>query len=268
MDILITGNRGSGTTFVAALMHNMGRDLGVDAHIVHPRNALTQVRGLEHVPLERILSSWQAYFFPVVKQGESRFNRTLSGMLMIDDLEVARRVAPDVQRVSLELPQVVKAPLMMTWLGLWLLAGGRRPDHVFVMIRDTLDSTLSNLRDGVTAQHDPLADRLDALAGYGFLLETLMRYHLDWSPITFPECVTNPDVMAAILGIKQEQRLEYLRVFGETANEQGIQTNPDLQERYRDVVRGMRVGPAPIGRTVGREEGDEIGYSVSPVELL
>ncbi len=266
MQILITGGAGSGTTFMAKLMQNMGRDLGQDCMQTNHRNTLTQVRGLEHKPLMELLQSWTINFFPVLKRGQSRLNRNLSGLEALDDPMIARKVAPDVQRVSAGLPQVVKNPNMMRWLNLWLMAGGKRPDHVFVMMRDTLDVCLSNLRDHFTDQTDPVADRLDLWADYGMLLETLMRYHIDWSPINFPECVTNPDIIAATLGIKQAQRLEYLRILGETANLQGIKTYAHLQQEFRDLTRIVPIDIV-VGPTMNiHEDGDELRYSVSRLE--
>ena len=271
MDILITGGAGSGTTFMAQLMQNMGRDLGDDCTQTNHRNVVTQVRGLEHKPLMMLLLSWTIRFFPVLKQANTRYNRNIGNVLALDDYAVARAVAPKVQQISAGLPQVVKNPNMMRWLGLWLLAGGKRPDHVFVMMRDTLDQALSNLRDGFTAQQDPLVDRVDIMTDYGFLLETLMRYHIGFDVINFPECATNPEVMAATLGIKQEQRLEYLRIFGETANPAGIKTDPMVQQKYRDLVRFEELAskPIPIGSKANvKVDGDESTYSVSRLEML
>lgn len=266
MEILITGGAGSGTTFMAKLMQNMGRDLGQDCVQTNHRNALTQVRGLEHKPLMELLQSWTINFFPVLKRGQSRLNRNLPGLQIVDDYEVAKRLAPVVQRVSAGLPQVVKNPNMMRWLGLWLMAGGKRPDHVFVMMRDTLDQTLGNLRDRFTDQTDPLADRLDLWADYGMLFETLMRHHIGWSPVNFPECVANPEILAATLGIKQAQRLEYLRIHGETANIQGIKTYAHLQQQYRDLTRVVPLDIV-IGASMNvHEEEDELTYTVSRLE--
>ncbi len=53
------------------------------------------------------------------------------------------------------------------------MAGGTRPELVLVCMRNTLDSSLSNVRDRFSNQTDALADRADALTDYGFLFETL-----------------------------------------------------------------------------------------------
>ena len=218
--------------------------------------------------------SWQVHFEPVLRHGESRHNRNLSGLLAADDYDISRRVQGDVARVAAGLPDVVKCPAMMRWLNLWLIAGGTKPGHVFIMVRDTLDQAISNQRDGFSA-NSVLVDMLDTQADYGFLLQTVMAHHLTFSLIPFPECVEEPYTLIAALGIAgKEEQAEFTRVWRSVANAGGIKTTNQLSWRAEYAVENPfpqgRLMVAEMGKGVVAEDSDdgtETTFSIPPVHL-
>ncbi len=200
---LITGAAGSGTTYMAALHQELGYDMGDDVAFENARNqgSREQVRGLEHKGLGALLTTWSVQFMPTVNAAEPRASRNLHSMLAVDDAHVAGLVRAQVQEVSKDLPELVKQPLMMRWLGLWLMAGGWRPDHVIVMVRNTLQSALSNQRDGFTTASSPLIERIDTLVDYGLLFEANASYNLPHTIIYYPRCAEDFIYVSAKLDI-------------------------------------------------------------------
>lgn len=238
--ILITGGVGSGTTFMASLFQASGYDLGDQCHQNNQRNAQanSQVRGMEHYPLFKLLGSWNMRFLPNIDPQEMRAHSNPDSLFFIDDPTLANIIAPEVAEVSANLPIVIKNPNMMRWLGLWLLAGGATPDLVIIMIRDTLDQAISNYRDEFSKVRNPIADRGDTLINYGFLYETLVRYNIRSVAIPFPQCVTNPVHLAETLAIPPSQHKEFVAAHQSVANPDLIRTSSMgrllYQESYRE----------------------------------
>jgi hypothetical protein len=262
---------------MTALMKALGGDVGEDADIASTniRNiGGVQIRGLEHRQLLELCLSWQVHFQPVLRHGESRHNRNLSGLLAADDMDIARRVQGDVARVAAGLPDVVKCPAMMRWLNLWLLAGGPKPGHVFIMVRDTLDQALSNQRDGFTP-NSILPDMLDTQADYGFLLQTVMEHHITFSLLPFPECVKEPYTLIAALGIAgEEAQAEFTRVWRTVAKAGDIKTTNQLTFRAQHAEEHPfpqgRLMVAEMTRGVIKEDSDdgtESTFSIPPLHL-
>ncbi len=274
MKYLITGGPASGTTFMTALMKGLGGDVGDDiATPIVGNFGGVQIRGMENRALLELCLSWGVHFAPVIRHGESRHNRNLSGLLAADDMDIARRVQGDVARVTAGLPDVVKCPLMMRWLNLWLLAGGTKPEHVFIMIRDTVDQALSSQRedeaDGV------LSNMLDTQADYGFLLETVMRHHLTFTFIPFPECVKEPYAIMGALGMKtEEMQTEFTRVWRSVAKAGEVRPTNQLTFRAQHAEEHPfpqgRLMVAEMARGVLREDSDdgtETTFTIPPLHL-
>ena len=275
MRYLITGGPGSGTTFMTSLMKALGGDVGEDVFADNIRNlAGLPVGALEYRPLLELCLSWGVHFMPVLRHGESRLNRNLIGLLAADDADIAQRVQGDVARVAAGMPDVVKCPPMMRWLNLWLLAGGPKPQHVFIMVRDTLDQALSIQRDDLP-QSTTLADRLDIQANYGFLLETVMRHHVTFTLAPFPQCASEPHTLIAALCIKgAAEQVEFTRVWRGVADAGNIKAQ-DISAYRAEVALES---PFPQGRLMVAEmargvvvedsdDGTETTFSIPPLHL-
>ncbi len=199
---------------MASLFYALGHEMGNDFIIENPRNTKDmQVRGLEHRPLKEMLDRWETRLFTGV-----------GVTLLMDDPKVADTLRPEVARIRTTLPKVVKNPQMLRWLGLWLLAGGTKPDTTVVMMRDTRDQARSNIRDGFSPQTDLAVLRADVMLGYGFLIETIVRHDLPWVPMKFPLCVQDARYTAKALSIPDHQRRAFYQVHQQVAKPQSILT--------------------------------------------
>jgi hypothetical protein len=208
---------------MAALLKGLGYDLGDDHDIPNDRNreANKQVRGNEHMSLKKLLDSWHNRF---------------PNIALIDDPKLADHqgswadtVRDEAAMVSRDLPDVVKCPVFNTTLSLWLNAGGKRPNHVIVCMRNTLDVAVSNKRDMLRNES---RDWLASLNG--FLFEQLVANNIPFSTVWFPSSVQNPDhVYAHVPLMKQFTWEHYRKVWGSVADPDSIKTTEAEREAYR-----------------------------------
>jgi len=236
MNTFITGGVGSGTTFMAQLFKEMGHDLGKNICQENNRNEEQQVRGLEYSALRNLLGSWDARFMPFLPWFEMRVNVNPQVMLAVDDVKLAGVVKEQVIHVSSHLPEVVKQPLFMKWLHLWLLAGGTRPDQVIVMMRNTLDQAISNDRDGFAKKKDVRLSRADVLLDYGYLIETLTTQNIPYRVIMFPRCVQSLEY--AVQALHVEDRSSFKEIWNRVARPKSVLTSLKQRERYRETNEG------------------------------
>jgi hypothetical protein len=140
--------------------------------------------------------------------------------MAMNDVEVAVEYKERIEALSQELPEIVKAPAFSRWLGLWLRAGGKRPDAIVVCMRTSVALAASSFARENLGPGDLWEMTAWLYISQGILWESLRRERIPVTTVEFPTSVRDPEhIWYSFPVIQQQGMKKYQEAFEKVADE-------------------------------------------------